>query len=80
MPLSSYTPYQRKVIDVLASRLGPAAEDFAQKTCRIMGISIYNLGPGNIDEFLKNMQEIIVRYVEPDAVDFIRDTMSKINR
>lgn len=80
MPMSTYTPYQKKVIEVLASRLGPAAEDFALKTCRVMGISIYDLGPENIDLFLSNMQEIIVRYIEPDAVDFIRDTMRKINR
>lgn len=78
--MPTYTAYQKKIIEVLASRLGPAAEDFAIRTCKIMEISIYDLDPENIETFLTNMQVIVVRYIEPDAVDFITDTMRKINR
>jgi predicted regulator of Ras-like GTPase activity (Roadblock/LC7/MglB family) len=63
MTLAMQNRYQKMIVNVLAKKMGPAADDFVRDVCRKIGTKFEDISPRTVEQF--------ARQVELDAVIFV---------
>ena len=76
--MADYNKYQKMIINTLARKLGPAAEDFAQDMASKAGTRFENISNENVERFALRVEENALKYISEAEAKFVANTIRKL--
>jgi hypothetical protein len=70
--------FQRSVVQVLAMKIGPAAEDVARDICNGTGTPLEQMKQGQIEAFIGGMPAILSAFMSPGDLKECGEQLRKL--
>jgi len=70
--------FQIKVVQVLAMKAGPAAQDIAKDICGKMGTTLENLNSGNMEQFATVLETEMTSIIAASDAKFVGSLLRKM--
>lgn len=76
--MADYNKYQKMILNTLARKLGPAAEDFAQDMALKAGTRFENISNENVERFAMKVEENALKYITEVEAKFVANTIRRL--
>lgn len=76
--MAEYDRYQRMIMNILARKLGPAAEDFARDMAYQAGTKFENISIENVERFAMNVEKNAPKFITEGEAKFAANTIRKL--
>ncbi len=78
MSLMMCDRYQKMIVNVLAKKMGPAADDFVRDICRKIGTKFEDISPLTVERFARQVEKDAVVFVSAGDAVFMANVIRKL--
>lgn len=78
MSLAMQNRYQKMIANVLAKKMGPAADDFVRDVCRKIGMKFEDVSPLTVEQFARQVERDAVVFVPAGDAVFMANVIRKL--